>query len=121
MKSRKQNPVANEGQTLDVDARFLLANERTFLAWVRTALAVLIGGIALTQLGHDSTAQSVVGMIVIILGGFMALVGYLRFHSADRAIRRGDLPEVGREPLVQTAGIFLVVIALVATHLLGIW
>ncbi|HET7060184.1 MAG TPA: DUF202 domain-containing protein [Candidatus Saccharimonadales bacterium] len=106
---------------LDPDARFLLANERTFLAWVRTALAVLIGGIALTQLGHDSTAEGVVGMTVIVLGGFMSLVGYLRFHAADRAIREGNLPEVGHEPLIQTASIGVVAAALVATHLLGIW
>jgi putative membrane protein len=106
---------------LDVDARFLLANERTFLAWVRTALAILIGGIALTQLGNDSTAQTLVGMIVIVLGGFMALVGYLRFHAADRAIRSGELPEFGREPLIQTGGILLVAFALIVTHLFGIW
>lgn len=111
----------NKKGPVDPDARFLLANERTFLAWVRTALAVLIGGIALTQLGHDSTAQNVVGVIVIVLGGFMALVGYLRFHAADRAIRNGNLPQVGHEPLVQTAGIVLVALALVATHFLGIW
>ncbi len=121
MRDRKQKPVADDSGKLDFDARFLLANERTFLAWVRTALAIMIGGIALTQLGHDSAAQGVVGMIVIVLGGFMALVGYLRFHAADRAIRRGDLPEVGREPLVQTAGIAVVALALVVTHLLGIW
>ena len=117
----RKHKTADRGEMLDFDARFLLANERTFLAWVRTALAILIGGIALTQLGHDSTAQGVVGMIVIVLGGFMALVGYLRFHAADRAIRRGDLPEVGHEPLVQTAGIGLVAMALVVTHLLGVW
>lgn len=111
----------NNKNMLDPDARFLLANERTFLAWVRTALAVLIGGIALTQLGHDSTTESVVGMTVIILGGLMAVVGYLRFHAADKAIRAGELPEVGREPLVQSSMIIAVAIALVVTHLLNIW
>lgn len=113
--------LTDDSEKLDVDARFLLANERTFLAWVRTALAVMIGGIALTQLGHESATQNIVGMTVIFLGGFMALVGYLRFHAADKAIRRGDLPEVGREPLAQTAGILFVAVALIATHLLGIW
>jgi putative membrane protein len=108
-------------ENLDVDARFLLANERTFLAWVRTALAILIGGIALTQLGHDSTAQGVVGMVVIMLGGLMAVVGYLRFHAADRAIREGRLPEVGREPMIQATAIIIVAISLVVTHLIGIW
>jgi putative membrane protein len=116
--SKHQN---GDMENLDVDARFLLANERTFLAWVRTSLAILIGGIALTQLGHDSTAQGVVGMTVIILGGFMAVFGYLRFHAADRAIREGRLPEAGREPFVQAAGIISVAVILVITHLLGIW
>lgn len=106
---------------LDPDARFLLANERTFLAWVRTALAVMVGGIALTQLGDDSSAQATAGLIVVLLGSFMAVVGYLRFHAADEAIRQGKLPVTGREPLVQAAGIILVALALVVTHLLGVW
>jgi putative membrane protein len=106
---------------LDPDARFLLANERTFLAWVRTALAVMIGGIAVAQLGHHSAAQSVVGMAVILLGGLMATVGYVRFHAADKAIREGRLPMTGREPLIQTGGILVVAVALVAAHALGIW
>ncbi len=112
---------ASEEEYLDPDARFLLANERTFLAWIRTALAVLIGGVAVTQLGNHSRAQSVIGMLVILLGGFMAFIGYLRFHAADQAIRRGKLPESGHEPLIQTGAIILVVIALVVTHLLDIW
>lgn len=84
-------------------------------------MAVLIGGIALTQLGRNSTPQSVVGMVVIALGGFMVLVGYLRFQAADKAIRRGTLPQVGHEPLIQTSGILFVAIMLVITHLLNIW
>jgi len=106
---------------LDPDARFLLANERTFLAWIRTALAVMVGGIALAQLGHDSTTQQTVGVVVILLGGFMAVIGYLRFQAADRAIRQGQLPVTGREPLIQTGGILAVAVILVITHLLGIW
>ncbi len=106
---------------LDPAARFLLANERTFLAWVRTALAVMVGGIALTQLGDESNAQTTAGLIVVLLGSFMAAVGYLRFRAADKAIRHGKLPVTGREPLVQASGIILVAVALVVTHLLGIW
>jgi putative membrane protein len=116
-----QHRKTHEKEMLDPDARFLLANERTFLAWVRTALAVLIGGIALTQLGHDSETQGVVGMTVIFLGGSMMLVGYLRFHAADRAIRLGELPKVGREPLIQTVVIISVALILIVTHLIGIW
>lgn len=110
-----------EDDQLDPDARFLLANERTLLAWVRTALAVLAGGFALIQLADNSKTQTVVGISVIVLGATMTIVGYTRFKTADKAIRRGELPPSGVEPLVQTGGILVIAIALVSTHLLGIW
>jgi putative membrane protein len=37
-------------QGQEPDYRFSLANERTFLAWIRTALAILASGVALDQL-----------------------------------------------------------------------
>lgn len=77
---------------LDPDIRFLLANERTLLAWIRTAIAVIAGGVALTQFGGDSSAKTATGIVAILLGGFMASIGYIRFRNADKAIRRGELP-----------------------------
>lgn len=119
VKTKKKIP---SHEKLDVDTRFLLANERTLLAWIRTALAVLAGGIALIQLaGDDKTMQNVLGVAVVLLGAFMASVGYLRFQAADKAIRRGKLPTMGHEPFIQTGGIIIVALALVATHLAGIW
>ena len=106
---------------LDPDVRFLLANERTLLAWIRTAVAIMAGGIALTQLGDDSAYRNATGLAAIILGGFMALVGYMRFRSADQAIRRGELPAAGKEPVVQVGGIAVIAGALVVTRLAGIW
>jgi inner membrane protein YidH len=106
---------------LDPDARFLLANERTLLAWIRTSLAVMAGGVALTQLGDNSRARSIIGITAIVLGGFMASVGYLRFKAADKAIRQGELPPAGSEPFLQVGGIILIALALVLTHLFGVW
>ena len=106
---------------LDPDARFILANERTLLAWIRTALAVMAGGIALTQLGNNSATHSVVGITAIVLGIFMALVGYLRFKAADKAIRRGELPPTGSEPFVQVGSVVTIALALVITRLFGVW
>lgn len=113
-KSRKATDV-------DPDVRFLLANERTLLAWVRTSLAVLAGGVALTQLGDNSTSRTVIGISAILLGGFMASVGYIRFKAADKAIRRGELPPTGTEPFIQVGGIVVIAGGLVLTHLIGIW
>lgn len=79
-------------ERLDPDVRFLLANERTLLAWIRTAIAVIAGGVALTQFGSDSTIRMVTGVSAIVLGISLASFGYIRFRDADKAIRRGELP-----------------------------
>ncbi len=119
--SAKQLKTPIEDEMLDPDVRFLLANERTLLAWIRTGLAVVAGGVALTQIGHDSKAQGVIGVSAIVLGGFMAVLGYIRFQAADKAIRRGELPTLGHEPVLQAAGVAFIALALVITHTLNIW
>lgn len=119
--SGKRTYRPSEDEMLDPDVRFLLANERTLLAWIRTGLAVVAGGVALTQIGHNSRAQSVIGLSAIILGGLMAVVGYIRFQAADKAIRRGELPTIGHEPVIQAASVAIICFALVITRLLGVW
>jgi len=117
----KNTPTKRDDDMLDPDVRFLLANERTLLAWIRAALAVVAGGVVLTQIGTDSDMRSVIGVSAMLLGGFMATVGYLRYRAADKAIRIGELPVAGREPVLQVAGVTLVAFALVASHIFGIW
>ena len=52
----------------DPDYRFSLANERTFLAWLRTGLGLLAGAIALASLVHDFGPRPIrVGMTVLLL------------------------------------------------------
>jgi len=80
------------------DARFTLANERTFLAWIRTALALLAGGVALEALGlglHPGLrlAASIVLVVTGILTPVQAWVGWAR---TERALRRNmPLPSAG--------------------------
>lgn len=105
---------------LDVDVRFLLANERTLLAWVRTALAVIAIGLALTQLSNNSTNQTIIGVLIILLGAVMTTIGYVRFKDADTAIRSGQLPVGDKGPRLQVISVIcfsLVVAVLELTQL----
>jgi putative membrane protein len=98
-----------EPEEVDVDARFLLANERTLLAWIRTSLAIEAGGIALFSLHKH---HSYLGLLVLLFGAVIALVGYHRFRAADKAIRRQQLPPQGTGPALQVGLVVLMAIGL---------
>ena len=71
------------------DYRFSLANERTLLAWLRTALALVAGGVAMTQfvpeLGFPGGGPVVsVGLLLAGLG--TALAGHRRYVANEAAI-----------------------------------
>ncbi len=101
----------NKPGKLDVDARFLLANERTLLAWVRTALAIEAGGLALTAL-HPSNTGQVFGIIILLMGAGVAILGYARFHATDKAIRAHRLPTTGHGPAIGVIGVVVVAVVL---------
>ncbi|MGZ4637454.1 MAG: YidH family protein [Actinomycetes bacterium] len=98
---------------VDVDTRFLLANERTVLAWVRTAMALIAGGVGIHQFGSKVAAQTALAVALLVCGGASAAIGARRYAAADRANRRGELPPHGRTPQL-----LAVVIAVVAAALL---
>lgn len=106
---------------LDVDIRFLLANERTLLAWIRTSLALFVGGLAIVQLADNSQLQELTGLLVIAIGSIMTGIGYIRFQAADTAIRGGYLPAPGYGPILQTVFVILFGIGIIASKLLGLW
>ncbi len=109
-----------EKDMLDPDVRFLLANERTMLSWVRTALTVMAGGVALTQLGEPNSTRIIFGVAAVLFGALMALIGYVRFLSTDKAIRAHQLPSVGSSMMLIVVGVlgFAVVISLLQLSLL---
>jgi putative membrane protein len=79
----------------DPDPRLTFANERTFLAWNRTAIALIGGGVAAAQLlQFDSDAvRLIVGLAPILLGAVLAAVSYRRWEENERAMRlRQPLP-----------------------------
>lgn len=78
------------------DARFTLANERTFLAWTRTALAFLAGGIALEAFaipGIPPQLRTLAAAVVVVLGMAIAAGAAVRWVRVERALRhRKPLP-----------------------------
>jgi inner membrane protein YidH len=81
------------------DYRMSLAAERTYLAYVRTGLALLVAGVAvvsaLPNAGHESLRQ-VIGVVLVITGLVVAGTARNRWKQVDRAMRHGQpLPKVG--------------------------
>jgi len=90
------------GQELRVgeepDPRFTLANERTLLAWIRTALALVAGGIAIGQfVTFDSLAAHLVAVLApTSLAAVIAVLAFRRWTRVERALRlREPLPLSG--------------------------
>jgi putative membrane protein len=83
------------GVGAEPDHRFSLANERTFLAWVRTSLALLAGGVVLdaVDLPGSRALQSVLAVVLVLLGLGCAAASWLRWARTERAMRlRRPLP-----------------------------
>lgn len=78
------------------DYRFSLANERTFLAWIRTALGFLAAGVGLDQLAPDFATpliREVLALLLCLFSGALAIYGYLRWLRNEKAMRlKQDLP-----------------------------
>jgi putative membrane protein len=113
--SRRARDLREIGR--DPDPRFTLANERTFLAWNRTALALVGGGLAAGQLLEfdSAAARLLVALPPIGLGAALALVSYRRWERNERALRLGEpLPRGGPPRLLASAiAALAVVIAVV--------
>jgi putative membrane protein len=104
------------------DYRFTLANERTFLAWLRTAMALLAAAVALVHLvpsfGFDG-AQRIIGALLAVLGTAVAVSAVFRWRTVQLAMRRdGDLPST-RMPILLAGALALLSVAVLVLLLAG--
>nr|MDT0663077.1 DUF202 domain-containing protein [Micromonospora sp. DSM 115978] len=112
--------LRNVGTTPDY--RFSLANERTFLAWLRTGLALIAGGLAVAQfLPPLSTPhlREAIAVVLLLLGGTVAVRAVDHWARTERAIRLGRELPVSRFPAVLAIVVGLGALLLIAAVLLG--
>ncbi|GAA2262051.1 membrane protein [Streptomyces ruber] len=111
--------VREEGTTPDY--RFSLANERTFLAWLRTALALIGGGFAVDQFLPDLPWGWRVGLALALLacGVLCSLRAVNHWVKVERAMRRGEDLPVSRFPALLAVVVAVVAVAMALVVLLG--
>jgi putative membrane protein len=102
------------------DYRFLLANERTFLAYVRTALALQVAGLGVVHFLTNAgpVVRIGLGVAFVLVGSYVGLSGYLRWRDNERSIREGLEMHTARSPTVVTVAV--VVAPLVGVLLLSV-
>jgi putative membrane protein len=101
----------------DPDPRFTWANERTMLAWNRTALALIAAGAAAAAFLRSglSGGRLVVALPLIVLGAVLAVASYRRWEANERAIRLDEpLPD---SLLPRALTIIIAVVALITAVL----
>jgi putative membrane protein len=111
--------IREEGETPDY--RFSLANERTFLAWIRTALALVGGGFAVDQfLPHlDGRVRAALAIALLAVGALASLRAVNHWVRCERAMRRGEDLPVTRFPTVLSLVVGLLAVGMLVVVLLG--
>ncbi len=100
----------------DPDYRFTLANERTFLAWVRTALAFSAGGLLALTVLDDVRGEEFLGIALLAISFLTAATAYRRWALNERSMRLNTPLPSSRLPLLMAIGVAVVslVAALIA-------
>jgi putative membrane protein len=92
--SAKAEAEADDGDGAEPDPRFTFANERTFLAWSRTALALVVAGLGVVQLLPPFPGvpwgRHVLGVPLIAFGAVVAVAAYGEWVRSQRALRHGQ-------------------------------
>lgn len=96
---------------IDPDYRFSLANERTFLAWIRTSLALAAGGLGAASLLDDFPGEEILGIGLLLLSFVTAAMSYRRWALAETAIRLDEPLPDSKLPVLLAGGVALIVIA----------
>ncbi|HLL67203.1 MAG TPA: DUF202 domain-containing protein [Micromonosporaceae bacterium] len=101
------------------DYRFSLANERTFLAWLRTGLALVGGGLAVAQFLTPGSVRTVVAITLLLIGGAVAIRAVDRWARTEQAMRLGRSLPPSRFPAALALAVGAGAVALAAAVAVG--
>jgi putative membrane protein len=109
-----------------------LANERTFLAWIRTSLGIFAFGCAISRFGGTDQNQGIVngsaqdikplvsGLVLVACGVITMLYSIYRYYRINRQILQRNLTEVSqiREPIIATFVLLLSMIVILVAYII---
>ncbi len=104
------------------DVRFTYANERTFLAWNRTALALIATGVAATQLlpeFHIDGGRRILGIPLIALGALVAFTSFRQWRLNELAMRRRQPLPRSHMSMILSVGIAVIAVIAIVLVLVG--
>ena len=94
--------VQNKGST----ARDHLANERTFLAWLRTSIALIVLGLAFARFAPGPGGGAVVAIVLLASGIALLLYSGQRYFEVTKGLQSDAFP-------INTGGVVWVIIGLI--------
>jgi putative membrane protein len=121
--TRRRRPLGGPRRELghDPDYRFSLANERTFLAWIRTSLALVAGGLVATQLLPELAVplgREAIGVALVALGTVLAVAAFRRWVGNEEAMREDRPIPASRLPALLAVGTGIVAVGALVLLLL---
>lgn len=107
-----------EPDEYDLDYRFTLANERTYLAWLRTALGLLAGAVALVHVVPDqaksaSASQKTIGFVLAGLGISVTVASIRRWLRVQRAMEQHVNLPASRDPIYLGLAVIAIGVAVI--------
>jgi len=103
------------------DYRFTLANERTFLAWIRTALALSAGGLAALHLIPSAMGAEILGLLLLLLSLVTASSAYRRWALNETSMRLGRPLPPSHLPMAMAIGTAVVALFAATLFVLQGW
>lgn len=103
-----------EAEPPEVDPRLRYANERTFLAWIRTALALMTAGLAVASLLPEfkvAGGRRIIGLPLIALGIWACVAAYRQWDANERTMESGQRIASSRLPIIVAVGVAIVALA----------